>query len=582
MTQEASIEKPTAGPGKDRAIWGFVLLAPALLCCLTELLIPTLQTFSLSLQNVRLPGEAGEFVGLENYGRLLQDERFAGALGYTLLLMGARLLVVAIFPPLLALVINQFGRGARLPMRLLYTFPLVFFPSVVVALIWAMILNPTSGLWAGTVLVDAQQVRPTLLFIDSLYTLGLAAGVGLIVYLAALRVDKETPASKQALIPAVSAWLIGLCATAALSLQSFSLIYTLTGGGPAGRTITLGIYQYMVTFQQLRFGLGAAIAGLNLIAAMLLGIITGLIVVWAGLRLKIVPWDRARILWGSMKKPLAVACLILVVLASLGVGIFSAMPLLAGALNSLKGSADLTTSSALLPAKPTLDAYSQLRESTPLLRILMNTIVPVTGAVLLIQLPLAYLGALGIGAFRPLGRRSEWLLLLFSPWLFISLIPLSMTLSIPVLNSMRDAGTLNTLMGLAPPVLMSVPLLFILTLFFKGQSARWDAAQAEGQAAGRAFFRHLILPSLPLAILLAGAIILMGLQDLWWPLIAASTPNRMTLMTTLLRLHYEFGPQAIPVLGAAITLLWLPLAACLFVFFAIFQTFYLDRLSLSK
>ena len=44
---------------------------------------------------------------------------------------------------------------------------------------------------------------------------------------------------------------------------------------------------------------------------------------------------------------------------------------------------------------------------------------------LCIQLPIAYLGALGIGALRPLGRYSEWLLLPFSPWLFITALPLS-------------------------------------------------------------------------------------------------------------------------------------------------------------
>jgi ABC-type glycerol-3-phosphate transport system permease component len=185
---------------------------------------------------------------------------------------------------------------------------------------------------------------------------------------------------------------------------------------------------------------------------------------------------------------------------------------------------------------------------------------------------------LGIGAFRPLGRRSEWLLLLFSPWLFVGTIVLSLALSI----SARQAGTLNTLMGLAPPTLLNVPMLFILTLFFKGQAPRWEAAQVEGQTVSNAFFRQLIVPSLPLAALLAGVAIFWGLQELLWPLIVASTPNRMTMMTALLRLSMETGIQGIPVVAAAIGLLWLPLAILSFLFFGVFQIFYLDRLSISR
>jgi hypothetical protein len=140
---------------------------------------------------------------------------------------------------------------------------------------------------------------------------------------------------------------------------------------------------------------------------------------------------------------------------------------------------------------------------------------------------------------------------------------------------------LNTMMGLAPPILFSVPILFILTLFFKGQAAKWEAAQAEGQAAVRAFFSRLVVPSLPLVILLAGAGLFIGLQELLWPLLVANNVQNFTLMLTLLRLQFEFGPT-VSMVAAAITLFWLPISIFFFLVFAVFQIFYLDRLSLSR
>jgi len=44
----------------------------------------------------------------------------------------------------------------------------------------------------------------------------------------------------------------------------------------------------------------------------------------------------------------------------------------------------------------------------------------------------------------------------------------------------------------------------------------------------------------------------------------------------------EDGMQGIPVVAAAIALLWLPIAILFFLFFGAFQIFYLDRLSITR
>jgi hypothetical protein len=185
---------------------------------------------------------------------------------------------------------------------------------------------------------------------------------------------------------------------------------------------------------------------------------------------------------------------------------------------------------------------------------------------------LAYLAALGIGALRPFGKRSELLLLPFSPWLFVTVAPLS-------LAAFQVIIAQNDYLRLMPPISMSVPMLFVLTLFFKGQAAKWRAA---GSGSG-AFFTQLILPSLPLVLLLLAVGLLVGMKDPLWPLLVGTGPGMkmMTAGTALIRLSTISRANA-PVVAAGITVFEAPVFLCFFVIFGALQCFYLDRLALTN
>jgi len=586
-TDELSTDKKKNSTGKTviRVILGLALLIPASLACLGGLLVPTVSTFVLSLQSTGLVVRDAKFVGLENYARLFQDPVFSAALGFTLSLLVVRVLVVAVAPLLLALAVNELGRAVRLPVRLLFTLPLAMFAPVVMALIWVTVLTPNSGLaailWRSlgqasqSWLTDPGRAKGALLFADALYTVGLACGVGLIFYLAALR-----GSWRQVWKPLVASWGIGLLATLALSLQSFTLCYALTAGGPANATMSLTLYQFNQAFRYFRFGPAAAVASFVLVVLVLLGLAAGLAVVLTGLRLEVTPGSKESGLLGRAGQPgrgriVAIALLAVMLLGSVMVCSLSGLPVLWNTLNSLKTSAEITRSSAsLFPSSPSLTAYSELAKKMPIGQVFVNTLLPLSLSLLLLQIPIAYLGALGIGAARPLGKWSEWLLLLFSPWLFVTVGPLS----IVAYQNLQQARMLNTLAALTPPIVLSVPMLFILTLFFKGQEPKWRAAQAEGQGA-KIFFTKLILPSLPLVALLASAAFLIGLQDLLWPSVASNTLTTMTLSTMLLRLRAGLT-TGWPMLAAAITLFELPTFAFFFLVLGALQFLYLDRLAL--
>jgi len=544
-----------------RLLAGLALLAPACLCCFATLALPTVQTMLFSLQRFRL-SRAIQFVGLANYSQILQDKAFANALGFTLQLALERVLVVAFVPLLLALAVNEFGRKVRVPVRLLFSLPLVLFAPVAVTLSWKLALLPKVGLVEqnSRLLIDPQQARWTLLGVDALVTMGLACGIGLIVYLAALRgAGESAPTGKQVVAPLFVTWAVTVLATLALSLSSFNPSYLLTRGGPQNSTMTLMLYQYQISFTTLDFGRGATIAVLLLIVLMLLGLVASAPVVVSGLRLDTVPPAKPAGLLGPSRKRLAAVLLAVLLLASLVTASGGWLPSL------------WTTGLALQNSA----AFSKVPSSIQIGPAWLNTVLPTAAVIVLVQLPLTLIAALGIGALRPFGRHSEWLLLLFAPWLLVDIGPLSMVFW----QSVRDAKLVNAV-GFAPPLLLSIPMLFILTLFFKGQLPKWRAARAAGQSAWGAGARTLLLPVLPLAVLLTCVSLAISQQELLWSMLNATTRSQ-TLPVALARLGALTAVNA-PLLSAALLLLTSPSVVWNVLVLGVFQIFYLDRLALGR
>jgi len=638
-----------------RVLLGLGLLLPAILCCASVLVLPTLNTIVGSLQDKDLIRGQAQFIGFENYTRLFEDPVFSQALSFTLSLLVVRVLVVAVVPLLLALFVNEFGRWVRIPARLLFTVPLALFAPVAAGLAWQRALNPEIGLvnvilegmglpsqgW----LYSADMAPVALMLVEGLTIFGIACGVGLVFYLAALRgAGEEAPSWREVRQPLLASWVVGLLAAVVLPLPAFTSSYVLTGGGPARATMTLGIYLFDHSFAYANFGYGSAIASPILVVAMVLGLIVGLIVVFGRLRLEMVGWGKRSGLFSGEGKPGWRKFIIVVLSAgvlffSLAICSLGALPVPESVLTSLKSEVQIAApESPFWPAKPRKYLYegveynvyqvpteegikewalvdprrsyfidpanpeaglvewegewrtlkpvweSSLRWENygglgelmpPVWRVWGNTILPPLVVILLFQVPLAYLGALGIAVVRPFKKWSEVLLLLFSPWLFVTILPLSMVF----FDVRREAGLLNTWGALAPPITLSVPALFILTLFFKGQERKWRAVQAAGQSSAGAFFTKLILPSLPLVALLVCASLLFSMQGLLWPLLVSAQPEFAPVSVALLRLSQLYGNQP-PVVAASAVLLGLPLFLFFFLAFGLIQAFYLDRLAL--
>lgn len=543
-TDTATAETKTASTNPViRALLGILLLLPACGLCSLSTLRLTFNTFTGSLQDASFFGE-GEFIGMANYAELFSNRAFPSAFGYTALVIFVHVLLATLIPPIVALAVDGLSSRLRRGARLYFALPLALFGPAL------LMFGPAyaRGLWR------IESASGAYLLVTGLAGLAIACAAGVIVYSAVLRGRSEPESgSRPSRVPMIVTWLVVQLATAAYVIQSFNVLSGLLpnrGGVPLGRIL----HQTVVTMQ---LGMNSAISTVIFILVALLGILATLAIVLGRLQLSY----QAR---NETDQPST---------ASLPAALRWAALLLGGAAVFLAVVLPLLLS--LFRMFPALgdDLFGSLNVS--ILRVWVNSILPPLLSIVLIQLPVAYLEALGLGVARPLGMWSPWLLLLFSPWLFVT----SMPLTFAAYQNLRELGIVDTFLALAPPLLLNVPMLFLLTLFFMGQEPNWRKAREEGAPATQAFFRELILPSLPLAGFLALLSVLVASQDLIVPLMMGVSLEQLTFSTAILRVSASMAAGSAAPLTA---LFGLPYTLLFFVPFAALQLFYLDRLTLTR
>jgi hypothetical protein len=526
---------PPVRPDPHR-VPGLMLAVPATLLALITLVVPTGQTIVDSFRRGGGLLKSGGFAGLHNY-EILGHSVFWKALGFSLLLAVIPLLVALVVGPSLAAALEQAGTWPRRAGRLLMSLPLVVFSPVAMAAGWWTSQAHRSGV--GTVFgrIDSSGAGVTTALILAAAMFGAVCGLALLVFLPVLR----GRAQGRPLTPVMLAvGAITVLAAIAIALQAFAFIFALSGGA----TKTPAILQDREGIMIYNLGAGTAIATVTGLMLGVLGVVATFVAIRAGLRIEFTPDEPRR--RGQGAGPVIGVLALVVVMA---IVVFGSWPWLSAAFSSGPRTAPVT-----LP-----ENY-------------LNTWVPPVLSAL-VSVGSAFLAALGIGGLRPLGRRSEWLLMGFAPWLFVGVGPLSLA----DFDNARRLHLLNHFIVLVSPILVSVPCLVILTFFCRGHSARWRADIAAGAPAAPAFFRQVVTPALPLVGLLAGAVALLGAQGLLWPRLVATSPRTWTVPVTLLAQQAQFGVGG-PAIRAATPIVVIVLAL---IALGALQIFYLDRLVIS-
>lgn len=237
---------------------------------------PTILMVAMSLTNSSLT-IAGEWVGWDNYAKLLTDRRFGVAIVNTLLFV-----VIAVVPGTLvglalAMLVNRLKGWVRSAVLAAFFLPYVL-PVTTIAVIAYLITQPGSPL-GGIYYRSGQAVPiwnnlPTFIPAVAVMTIWWTVGFTVLIFLAGLRtLPKDL--FEAARIDGANRWTVFTSVTWPLmwpvtalvvTLQTimhfkvFDQVYLMVTSGRTDPTMVLVQYVYVVAFQRNQAGYGSAVA----------------------------------------------------------------------------------------------------------------------------------------------------------------------------------------------------------------------------------------------------------------------------------------------------------------------------------
>lgn len=255
-------------------LWGYAFVLPMLFLLAAFKVAPMLGVLWLSLTRYDLVSPP-RFVGLQNYGTLLQDPLFRQSVAVTVYYVLGSCVPIWFLSFGLALILDA-ALPAQSLLRLLFFMPAIL-PVVAHASVWRFMLHPygllNAGLQAlGLPAVDwlgnAGAVVPGLILASDWRLVPYFA----VLYLAGLQ---GIPAAygEAAAIDGASAWqrfrfvtlpllrstiLLVVVASVILMSKAFTSVLVISGGGPDGASRVLPLFIYETGLQFFKMGLASA------------------------------------------------------------------------------------------------------------------------------------------------------------------------------------------------------------------------------------------------------------------------------------------------------------------------------------
>jgi ABC-type sugar transport system permease subunit len=261
---------------RRQAIWCYIFIAPAVLGLLLFSLGPMIASLLMSLTSYDLLSTP-QWVGIQNYVDLSQDELFRKSLAVTLIFGLVSVPAILVLALVLAILLNA-AIPAKAFFRSAYYLPSVI-SGVAVATLWKWLFNGEYGLINaglaaigidGPAWLTDERWALRALILMSLWSFGAT----MLIYLAGLQgVPKELYEAAQVdgasrlkqhlhvTVPMLSSvTLFNLIMGIIGALQVFAEPLVLTKGGPNNATLLLSVYLYQNAFQYLKMGYASAIA----------------------------------------------------------------------------------------------------------------------------------------------------------------------------------------------------------------------------------------------------------------------------------------------------------------------------------
>jgi multiple sugar transport system permease protein len=265
---------------RRKAGWrGLFYIAPAMALVIVFFVIPVIFTGWMSLHNWPLMG-ASRWIGFANYTRMLHDNRFMTALGFT----ANYTIVVTIAIFAIAFPLAIFVERER---RFVSTYRTIIFLPVVVglataSLLWVWLANVDSG-FIGPALKALGLVEKSPNLLASFDTAFLTvivmvvwkiAGFTMVILLTGLQAI-PSELTEAARIDGAGRWqrfrhltlplmrktiALALIVSVTGSILAFDQFYIMTSGGPQNRMISVVYYIFIQSFVSFNLGYGAALS----------------------------------------------------------------------------------------------------------------------------------------------------------------------------------------------------------------------------------------------------------------------------------------------------------------------------------
>ncbi len=259
--------------------WGLAL--PSIIALTVLSIYPFITAVQSSFYNVSTITRETSFAGLDNYIYILKSELFWESLKRSFVWTFSNVSIQLVISVLISLVLHQELKGRNFA-RGLVLIPYLI-PSIVVAIVWRFMLNPTVGvinyllvetfhiidqpimwlirpetaLWT-VILVGIWKYTPFMIIL----ILGRLQTTPLELYDAA-KIDGANPL--QVFWYITFAWLKPVILVAAMLrtiwlFNHFDLVYLMAFGGPLNSTTTVPVLIYRAAFEEMRMGRAASIS----------------------------------------------------------------------------------------------------------------------------------------------------------------------------------------------------------------------------------------------------------------------------------------------------------------------------------
>jgi raffinose/stachyose/melibiose transport system permease protein len=258
-----------------------LFLLPALVFFSIFLVYPVFRSVYYSWFSWKGFGPAIDFIGLNNFKRILTDRIFLKAVGHGILIVVLSLSIQLPLSLALALMVGR-NLSGRAFFRTIFFMPYVL-SEVITGIMWLILFNPDPKrgfINAILILIPGLKAQPwlgdtrTVLLAIFVVLTWKYFGFHMLLYLAGLQnipPEIEEAAlidgvSKRQMITYIKIPLIGSTIRTSVylsvlgSLQVFALVWIMTKGGPVNASEVMSTYMYRFSFVRFELGYGSAVA----------------------------------------------------------------------------------------------------------------------------------------------------------------------------------------------------------------------------------------------------------------------------------------------------------------------------------